>query len=122
MNLREQILGIADIAKEKVRVPEWDVELEVRGLTASARARVLQRSLNADGGLDLERLYPELVIASCFDPISGEQVFREKEDRFVVGHKSAAAVERIAAVAMRLSGMRGDDVARATKNSDSTPS
>jgi len=122
MNLREQILGIADIAKEKVRVPEWDAELEVRGLTASARARVLQRSLNADGGLDLERLYPELVISSCFDPTSGEQVFREKEDRFVIGHKSAAAVERIAAVAMRLSGMRGDDVARATKNSDSTPS
>ena len=123
MNLRERILHIADIAKERVTVPEWEgIELEVRGLTANARAKVLQRSLNGDGGLDLERLYPELVIAATFDPDTGEQVFSDKEDRFVIGHKSSSAIERLAAAAMRLSGMRGEDVARATKNSASTPS
>lgn len=120
-SLRDRILGASDIRRESVRVPEWDVVVEVRGLTGSQRAKLMKNGFDARGGADFEKLYPELLIASTFDPETGEQVFSEA-DRESLNGKSGAALERVAQAAMRISGLSPDAVEEAEKNSDETPS
>lgn len=120
-NLRDRILSASDIRRESVRVPEWDVDVEVRGLTGSQRARLMKNGFDARGGVDFERLYPELIIASTFDPETGQQVFSEA-DRDSLNGKSGAALEKVAQAAMRLSGLNPEAPEAAEKNSDATPS
>lgn len=102
-SLRERILSAQDIQSERVYVPEWDVEVEVRSMTGAQRARVLQGA-TVDGEVDLERLYPILLIETVYDPETGEPVF-EAADRDALNGKNSGALERIAKVAMRLSGI-----------------
>lgn len=113
--LRDKILGAQDITSETVTVPEWDVTVEVRGLTGTQRARLLKNGFEANGAVNFERLYPELVIASTFDPESGERIFSEA-DRDALNDKSGAALERIAQAAMRVSGLNPDANEQAAKN------
>jgi hypothetical protein len=120
-NLREKILGASDIRREQVHVPEWEVEVEVRGLTGAQRARLMKNSVDAKGAVDFERMYPELLIASTFEPETGEPLFTAA-DRDALSAKSGAALERIAQAAMRLSGLNPGAAENAEKNSEATPS
>lgn len=115
-SLRERILNAQDIKSERVTIEEWGVEVEVRGMTGAARARVLQVSFDKNGTMDHEKLYPELLIASVFDPESGEKVF-SGADREALAEKSAGALEQVARVAMRLSGIDPEARDEAEKNS-----
>src|SRR5690606_39217406 len=103
-SLRERILSAQDIRSERVHVPEWDVEVEVRSMTGAQRAAVLKGGTGADGEIDLERLYPILLIETTYDPESGERIFNPA-DRDALNAKNSGALERIAKVAMRLSGI-----------------
>lgn len=119
--IREQILAARDIRSETVAVPEWGVTVEVRGLTGTQRARLMKNGFDARGAVDFERLYPELIIASVFDPETGEPVFGDA-DREALNAKSGAALEQVAQAAMRISGLSPDSGAQAEKNSSATPS
>ncbi|MBV9772646.1 MAG: hypothetical protein JO040_01770 [Gemmatimonadetes bacterium] len=120
-SIRERILAAQDLRSETVTIPEWDVTVEVRGLTGTQRARLMKSGFDASGTVDFERLYPELVIASTFDPATGEAVFGEA-DRDALNGKSGSALERLAQAAMRVSGLSPDATAAAEKNSEATPS
>lgn len=120
-NLRDTILGASDIRKETVTIPEWGVTVEVRGLTGTQRAKLMRTGFDQRGTVDFEKLYPELVIATTFDPATGEAVFTEA-DRDALNGKSGAALERLAQAAMRVAGLSADAVEAAEKNSESTPS
>lgn len=120
-NLRERILGASDIRREQVHVPEWEATVEVRGLTGTQRAKLMKTGFDARGTVDFERLYPELLIASTFDPETGEAVFTAA-DRDSLNGKSGAALERVAQAAMRISGLTPDAAELAEKNSPATPS
>ncbi len=115
MSLRDKILAANDIQEETVEVPEWGVKLLVRGLTGRQRARLLQNAVDTSGKMDLERIYPELVIYSVYDPETKEQIFKPA-DRDALADKSGAALERIAQVAMRLSSLTPEAVKEAQKN------
>lgn len=103
-SLREKILAAKDIRSERVHVPEWGVEVEVRSMTGQQRAAVLKGGSGEDGEIDLERLYPILLIETTYDPESGDRVF-SPADRDALNAKNSGALERIAKVAMRLSGI-----------------
>lgn len=108
--LRKTILESDDIATEMLYVPEWDVTIEVRGMDGKARARFLRNTADPSGkSVAWEKYYPELLIATCFDPETHEPLF-EPADRDALNQKSAAALERVSAVSQRLSGLSGDDV------------
>jgi hypothetical protein len=107
VSLRDQILASSDIQSKLVDIPAWGVTVEVRGMTAAARASLLQRAAVDGGGVDLTALYPSLVIGCTFDPDTGERVFSDG-DFAAIGDKSGAAVELIAAEAMSLSGISED--------------
>jgi hypothetical protein len=92
------------------------VELEIRGLTAKQRAILLSEVRDPSGGLRADRLYTDLIIASCYDPATGEPVF-SYEDRERLGEKNGAIMERLALVALRLSGLEPGAVESAAKNS-----
>ncbi len=115
MSLRDKILAIKDIQEEEVSIPEWGCKVLVRGLTGRQRAIFLQNGIDAKGKLDMQKVYPELVILSAYDPESKEPVFGAGDADAVI-EKSGAALERIAQVAMKLSGLGPNVVEESEKN------
>lgn len=119
VSLRDLILQKDDIETEIVPVPQWGVELEVRGLSGRARAAFMREFIQKDGELDYDRLYPALVINTVHDPATGERVFTDA-DYEAINAKSGAALETVAKVATRLSGLDEGAVDKAGKGSGST--
>lgn len=111
--LRQTILEAKDIESEQVEVPEWGVTVEVRGMSAKERSKLLRASTGKDGNVDFQKWFPLLVIATTYDPDTGEQVF-ELADRDALNEKSGNAISLIAEVASRLSGL-GDQNVEAAK-------
>ena len=105
--LRQQVLNAKDVNSELVDVPHWGVKIEVRGMTVGERVRFFDR-VSKNGEVDRTRYMPELLISTCFDPDSGEQVF-EPADRDMLNTKSAAAVQLLVDAANRLSGFAGGE-------------
>lgn len=114
-NLRNQILTAEDIPFESVEVPEWGTTVNVRGMTGKQRAAFLKNATDAQGNVSFDRFYAELVIASTYDPETGELVF-EPADRDALNNKSGRALERVASVATRLSGLDGSSLEEAKKD------
>ena len=105
MSLREKILAAEDIQSEMVEVPEWGCAIEVRGMNGADRSRILETAASSeDGKIGIGSMYVETVIASAYDPDTGERIFSQA-DRDVLMSKSASAIDRIATVGMRLSAM-----------------
>lgn len=105
MSLREKILAAEDIQSEMVDVPEWGCTIEVRGMNGADRSRILETAASSeDGKIGIGSMYVETVIASAYDPDTGERIFSQA-DRDVLMSKSASAIDRIATVGMRLSAM-----------------
>lgn len=99
--LRSKILASQDIPGEQIDVPEWGVTVEVRGLSSLQRSQLYADTREGESAA---YLYLRLVVATTFDPETGEQLFAES-DIDALGRKSAEAIDRITQVAMRLSGM-----------------
>ena len=116
MKLREKILNANDIKEEKLYVPEWGVDVLIKGLKGSQRAELLQNNISTKTGeMKLKTLYTELVITSTYDPETKEPIF-EPSDRDTLAEKSGAALERIAQVAMKLSGLTQNTAEELVKN------
>lgn len=107
MSLRDKIIAADDIPSEMVEVPEWGVTIEVRGMNGSDRARIIETAAAADGQIGVGNMYAETVLASCYDPETGERIFNA-DDLGVLMTKSASAIDRLATVGMRLSGMNAE--------------
>jgi len=121
VSIRDQILAKQDIPSEMVDVPEWGVKVEVRGMTGAERTRIMDKATQNAGDVNLQFVYPEIVIATAFDPEGGEQVFKPG-DRDALLAKSATALDRIAAVGMRLSGFTAESADDMGKDFSATDS
>lgn len=109
MSLRDSIFAKDDIPSESVDIPEWDVTLEVRGMTGADRTRLLESAVNTKTGeVDLKVIYPDVVILCTYDPEDGLRVF-EDGDRDALMSKSANAIDRLANAGMRLSGFENKE-------------
>lgn len=118
-DLRSKIIAANDVPEESVEVPEWDVTVLVRGMTGEARAHMMSRSVDPNTGeMSYEALYPEVIIATVFDPETGDPVF-DAADRGVLNTKSGGVLERLARDGMRLSGMTRDEQVALGKDSSS---
>lgn len=114
--LRDKIFNTKDIDSEKVFVKQWNVEIEVRGMTGKQRATVLQGSIGKDGkSIDFSKLYPDIVIATSYDPETGDAIF-EATDRDMLNTKSSAATEKLAKTALKLSGLQEGNFEEIVKN------
>ncbi len=117
-SMRERILALDDVESELVDLPVWGVKLEVRSMTGTERAAMLERFIDDRGEMNVRDLYPSLVIASVFDPETGDKVFGP-DDHDALNEKNAAALERLAQAAMRLSGISQE--AQEDLGKDSSP-
>ena len=117
MNLRDKILAAQDIPTEKVTIPEWDVTLMVKGMSAGDRIDLMQNAYDVNTGqVNMSIVYPDVVVACVLDPASGEPVFTDDDKSALMG-KSSAAIERIATVGLRLSGIGKEEQDAAGKDS-----
>lgn len=119
---REQILAAQDIRVERVEVPEWSGAVLVRGLTAAERdAFDLSATVEQDGRrvINFQQLRARLVAMSLVDE-QGKRLFSDA-DVEILAAKSGAVIGRIFDVAMRLSGLTGQDIEEITRNFTTTP-
>ncbi len=115
-DIRTKIFSANDIKNELVKVEEWDVTIKVKTLTGRQRSEMMNSALNLQTGtVDFVKMYPELLISACYDPETDEKLFTEG-DMDQLNEKSGAAIEKIATVVLRLSGMDKDAAERAEKN------
>lgn len=107
--LRKAALEADDLSTEIVTVPQWkDIKIEIRSLTAGERARLVSTAMR-DSVVDMEKYTAELIIASAYDPETGEKVF-ERADRDAINKKNAAAIDLLFTAATRLSGLSGNAI------------
>jgi hypothetical protein len=105
VSLRDQIMKAKDISGEKLEIKEWGVTVEVRTMTARERARIMENAVDPNTGkASIGVMYPEIAIACVHDPETGEKIFTE-QDKELLLDKSGAALEKIAQLAMQISGM-----------------
>lgn len=104
VSMRAHIFNTSDIQEELVDVPEWKMQVRVRGMSGIERATVLQSAMRADGTPDLVRMYPAMVIATCYHPTKNEKVFTDA-DGVELNKKAGGVLERLAMTASRLSGL-----------------
>jgi len=116
---RDAILAAPDMLTEEVPVPEWGGTVLVRGLTGTERDAFEEEMITGKGknrDVNLANFRARLIVKSVVDK-GGKRLFTQA-DMVALGGKSAAAIQRVFQVAMRLSGMSEEDVEELTKNSE----
>lgn len=117
---REQILKADDRSYQVVKCQEWGGNVRVQSLSGAERDQFEESILGQkqkDGSREVvtKNLRAKLVAMSAVDK-AGNLLFN-MDDVMVLGEKNAAPLDRIFAVAQKLSGISKDDVEELTKNS-----
>ena len=116
-SLRDKILAAQDIPTEVVNIPEWGVDVLVRGMSAGDRITLMQNAFDqTTQQVNMSIVYPDVVVSCTYDPGSDEPVFTPA-DKDAILAKSSAAVERLANVGLRLSGIGKEEQDAAGKDS-----
>ncbi len=114
------ILGAEDLKHEDVPVPQWGGTVRVRMMTGAERDEFRGAIANEEGKAAPGQVSAALLVATCVDE-SGARLFAI-EDMEALMEKSAAALDVLAEVAMRINGLGAKAVSDAAKNSASTQS
>ena len=123
---KESILSADDLTMEEVEIPEWGGSVWVKALTGTQRDKYEQSML------DMRRVGQKTVVkptmtnakaqlaVQCVVDEAGVRLF-DNNDARALGDKSACALNTIADVAMRLSGMTEQDLKDLEGNSETAP-
>ena len=118
MSLKDKILA-AQLKSEKVFVPQWDAEVLVRELNGGQRAKFMEKTMTVnkqgEAQINISNMNFEITLLSCCDPETGERLFKEA-DREGLLAASAAAIDVVAQVGLRLSGLNNVAVEETEKN------
>ena len=132
--IKQKIRAASDLARELVAVPEWDVTIEVRSMSARQRslfAATIESGQNeTDVTQRLERLWSSVFLTCLFDPETNEPLFGDEDMDWLFVEKSGVVIDRIANVCLEVSGLKEKAVDEAGKSSldslivmgESTPS
>jgi hypothetical protein len=113
---RDAILGAPDLPTEDVDVPEWGGVVRVRGMSGAARDEWERARVEREPNLRAR------VASLCIVDEHSAPLF-SAVDVARLGQKSAKALEKVLEVAVRLSGLAGDDgEVEAGKDSEDEPS
>ena len=108
---RDQILSANDLPVERVNVPEWGGDVLVSGLTGAQRDTFESELLDSrtdDESVNMVNLRATLIALSVVDEESNP-IF-SYGDIELLGKKSAIALDRVFAVAQKVSGFNKKDV------------
>lgn len=107
MLTRDSILAIDDLPREKVEVPEWGGDVYVRTLTGTERDAFEQSMQGKKNQVNLDNVRARFAVLTICDE-SGTRLFTHADAKDL-GSKSAAALDRVFAVAQRLNGFSDQD-------------
>lgn len=112
---KADILGAADLARELVEVPEWGGSVYVQAMTGTERDAFEESIIEirqSGKGVTTKSVLKNMRAKMCARCIVGEDGARLFGDPEIaeLGEKSAAALDRVFAVAQRLNGMGQDDM------------
>lgn len=123
----DEILGKDDSQHEDVDVPEWGGTVRVRSLTADERdafdESITKLSGNGKGQtreIVMKGIRAKLVARSLIDD-KGVRLFTDAQVE-TLGKKNATVLDRLFAIAQRLSGLSKDDVEKLAGKSEPAPS
>ena len=113
---KDEILSAKDLHTETVYVPEWGGSVIVRTITGFERDQFEASITEGKKGakVNLENLRARLVALSTVNE-KGERIFTLADVK-ALGRKSASALDKVFAVAQRLSGLTSEDVEELAKN------
>lgn len=124
--LSEKIQAADDSSTEEYEIPEWDVTVEIRSITARARARFVAEIANPDGTTNvndphrIEGMWWHVISQTCYDPESGELVFEEGDQEWLF-ERNARIVNDLANACMAASGLSEAAVDEAGKDFSASP-
>jgi len=104
---RDAILSSDDLPRERVDVPEWGGEVFVRTLTGTERDEFEQSMQGKKDKINLDNVRARFAVLTICDE-QGTRIFNAA-DAAKLGSKSAAALDRVFAVAQRLNGFSNED-------------
>ena len=121
-SIREAIQAAEDGSADLYDVPEWDVVVEIRSMTARSRAHFVAEMASEDGTVggvnDPDRIvgmWWHVIGQTCFDPDSGERAFDEGDDSWLFD-KNARVVNDLANACMAASGLTEEAAGEAGKD------
>ena len=135
-SIREAIQAADDGTAELHEIPEWDVVVEIRSMTARSRAQFVAEMASEDGTVgnvnDPDRIigmWWHVISQTCFDPDLGERAFEDDDQQWLFD-KNARGVNDLANACMAASGLTEDAAGEAGKDfsaslideADDTPS
>lgn len=113
MLTRDEILARTKLKTEIVTVDEWGGDVVVSEMTGTDRD-AWEQSLKKDDAGRIVSPRAKLIVFSLVDE-SGARLFNDN-DTDAVGKLSAASLEKVCSVAMKLNGLLSGDVEEARKN------
>lgn len=108
---RSHVLGAPIVlAREVVPMPEWGFDVTVIETTAERRLAMLKSASTGANGIDLARIYPDLVIqtAHVVEADGSEKLLFAPTDRPALLQQPGSLLERLALAASRVNGMSED--------------
>ena len=111
---KDAILKADDLPKELVDVPEWGGSVYVRTLRGNERDHSEQSLVGKKQKTSLENVRARFAVLTICDE-NCTRLFTDGDAK-ALGEKSAAALDRVFAVAQRLNGFSQDDVEDLAKN------
>jgi hypothetical protein len=114
---RDQILAVEDLPHKDVEVPEWKGSVRIRTMTAGERDD-FESSVNeigTDGKVKFNREnFRAKLLAKVIVGEDGKRLFTDADIK-ALGSKSAAAINRLFAVAQEINGLSAEVKADAEK-------
>lgn len=118
---KDAILAADDILTEVVPVPEWKGSVIICGLTGSAKDAYDKSIMEIKGNkrtVNLDHMRAKLLVRTIVNE-QRQPLFTES-DIIKLGTKSAAVLDRLCAIAQRLSGMGAAEAEELKKTSEPT--
>lgn len=104
--LRQRLNSVPAFTSETVEA--WGERIEVRSMSVIEKTMITALA-EKDGKLAMEVLLPGIIVATCFDPETGDKVFSEDDIEWIKA-QNAGVIEQLAAVGIRLSGLNADAI------------
>lgn len=123
MSLKDKIRQASNQTAELIDVPEWDVKIEVRSMSARQRA-ALQTLLNDETtgvGEKQEQMWAFLLGSCCYDPATGELVFDSEDMEWLFDESAFGPIDRLATACLSVSAVMKGAVDELGKSSSDTP-
>ena len=127
MSIRETIQDADDGSATDYEIPEWDVTVEIRSMTARSRAQFVAELSSDDGTISgltdpgrIEQMWWHVISQTCFDPDSGELAFEDGDQEWLF-EKNAKVVNDLANECMTASGLTEEAQGDAGKDSSGSP-